>query len=917
MTVALRLALALFGPEAVSHDQIEQNCEDVLTMLRARGADVPPLEALVREVESRVIVVAPEGDIIHDQSPHVPWIAEREIEWRFWDRYRRYLEQVEMLPPAVIARMDDSTSRVLDQLEPPDRLGEWDRRGLVVGQVQSGKTGHYTGLACKAADTGYKLIVVLAGLHNSLRSQTQLRLDEGLLGFDTQFQFRADDQASRKIGVGALPGVMPLPIGSYTTSREAGDFKKALAQAAAIPLGSMPILLVVKKNASILRNLYKWLTALEGEKVEGAHKGVAIKSIPLLLIDDEADHASVNTNDEDENPATINGLIRDLLAVFEKSAYVGYTATPFANIFADDELESEHGQDIFPRNFIESLKPPSNYFGPERVFGLSSDDEPLPVFRAVDDHKEWLPDKHKKDWRLPKSGLPASLEEALNAFFLSCAARAARGQTTAHNSMLVHATSFQNVQEQVAKQIEDYLLQCKYRLKYGDGSGPSLRDALQYLWETDFKPCSQFWGDEVVDVTWAMIDQELTDAVTKIQMRTINGSSADALEYFENRRNGLSLIAVGGNKLSRGLTLEGLTVSYFLRASRMYDTLMQMGRWFGYRPGYEDLCRLYTTDGLRAGYREIAAAMDELRRDFEDMAARGATPADYGLRIRQSEAGFIVTSPAKMRQAKSLTLSYSESNPQTVTFDLSERAVDGNLAAVGALVAACAAEPAIVSNNFVWRNVGAQVVLDFLAAYEADGEAKRARPQMIAAYIRECLKIGDLSSWTVAVISNSAPRARKSDAVVPGKQVALTVRVAREQKEDLKHIKRYTIPTLLSPRDESLDLDASALARAREQAFGERVVADQEVIPPTFVRAVRHSSQGLLVIYPIDPMGKAASNSKAVRAEAEEDRGERLDGKPLIGFAFSLPKSEGQIHAKWLADKRWYEQMMMWNDEDL
>lgn len=324
MDRALKLVLALFPAGRAKVEDIAKNCEDVLGLLQIRGEEAPELNALIREVESRVVVWQERSTSLEDRTGHEDWLAaEREnIKWSFWDRYRRYLEQVELLPPAVISRLDDSTFRVLEKLENPGRVGEWDRRGMVVGHVQSGKTSHYTSLACKAADAGYKLIVVLTGTHDSLRSQTQLRLDEGLLGFDTQFQSRTDENKQTRIGVGALPGVEALKIGSITSSKAKGDFTGQRADNFSVPIGEMPILLVIKKYGSILDNLHGWVTKLHGEQIKADSDEKRIRDIPLLVIDDEADNASINTKNPDEEPTAINRKIRKLLKAFDKSSYV-------------------------------------------------------------------------------------------------------------------------------------------------------------------------------------------------------------------------------------------------------------------------------------------------------------------------------------------------------------------------------------------------------------------------------------------------------------------------------------------------------------------------------------------------------------------------------------------------------------------
>lgn len=921
---ALKLALALFPIGAVDRDYVVRNCDDVLSLLSARGEDVPDRDLLIKELESRLVIWQERSSSLEDRTDHVDWLEQRRdsIEWRFWDRYRRYLEQVELLPPAVIGRLDDSTDSVLAKLESPDRPGEWDRRGLVVGQVQSGKTSHYTGLACKAADAGYKLIVVLAGMHNSLRSQTQLRLDAGMLGFDTQYQSRSDEDKERRIGVGALSGAEHLRIGSLTTSAEGGDFKKSRASSLAFPIDTMPVLLVVKKNASVLNNLHEWVTSMHGEELPDDPSRTVVRDIPLLIIDDEADNASINTKSEDDDPAVINQRIRRLLFAFDKSAYVGYTATPFANIYSSTEEDDKFGMDLFPRHFIESLKPPSNYFGPTRVFGLPSADddaearEPLPIFRKVDDYAPWLPDKHRKDWRVPEDEFPGSLRRAILSFFLVCAARRARGQVDKHNSMLIHTTRLQNVQQQVAEQVETLLISVRHSIRYGDGAASrGVLDELEQLWAADFSRTSEVWDEPVEKVNWELVRAELPAALNKIHVKTINGSSGDALEYYENRKSGLSVIAIGGDKLSRGLTLEGLSVSYYLRATRMYDTLLQMGRWFGYRPGYEDLCRLYTTELLHDWYREITAASEELRESFDDMSNRLATPEEYGLRVRQSPSGLSVTSPTKMRAATTVRLTFSGQITESVTFDLSEGALAANRQALEGLLAALVqdhGDPDFEIGNRVWTGVSAETVASFFDGYRADKMAHRSRPELIATYIRDASRVGELTSWTVALISPSEEGRRSvevgafcQDRGVYGK-VALTQRspLNRENLEGARRdpdstVKRWTIRRVLSPSDEVIDFDDNQKARAIHELRA-AILAKAEGKGTPFrepeyargetLRRQRPATQGLLLLYLLDN-----------RVEGEDWAKE-----PMIGFAVSFPFSRLSLARDYKVNQIWY-----------
>lgn len=377
--------LLLKGEQNLTKEIIREKVQSVAGTLPQLGfSEAIDANQLIRELETLYSIWMAEGTILEDQQDHIPWLPDRkaEINWDFWNRYRRYLEEEKGWSPATVDRLEQLTDSILERLEEPQRSEDWSRRGMVVGQVQSGKTSNYTGLICKAVDAGYKLIVVLAGLHNSLRSQTQLRLDEGFLGWDSQ-NSRAFDTGNRFIGVGLILTGTQLRALPVTSSSEKGDFSKRIAdQCGATPGGTDPILMVVKKNKTVLNNLVKW--ALTWAKQDSRMGRKIIKDCPLFIIDDEADNASVNTKEvmldevgipyEEQEATAINKLIRQLLHSFEKTAYVGYTATPFANIFIHPQVKSsEHGEDLFPRHFIVNLPAPSNYVGPVQVFGLDAD----------------------------------------------------------------------------------------------------------------------------------------------------------------------------------------------------------------------------------------------------------------------------------------------------------------------------------------------------------------------------------------------------------------------------------------------------------------------------------------------------------------------------------------------------------------
>lgn len=870
--MARRLALtALGGNTTPTPAQIREAVDDVLPLVQRRAAGTGiDVERLLRRIETDCNVWVAGPVTLVDTQGHVEWLSERrrgEITWSFWSRYRRFLEDYQDLPPNTARNLHEVTDLILGLLEEPDRSGPWDRRGMVVGEVQSGKTSNYIGLICKAADAGYKLIVILAGVHNSLRSQTQLRVDEGFLGFDTQRRMRFD-QTNVRIGVGSMPGAGLFISHALTNSGDQGDFKLAVARNAGVMVGGGdPVILVVKKYKSVLENLIKYATSVRQE----AHPetgAMIVRDVPLLVIDDEADHASVNTAPEpapdaaEVEPRAINRLIRQLLGAFDKSAYVGYTATPFANIFIKPPTEEpgQYGEDLFPRSFIVTLKAPSDYVGPARVFGLPDDwragteaQEGLPIVRTVADYSTWIPDGHKKT--LEPGALPATLKEAIRSFVLACAARRARGQAAVHNSMLVHVTRFIDVQGLVASQVRTEIDALRREIQFGGGAaGEKELDALKKLWNDDCLPTSRQMADLAGSpVSWPEVHAALADAIARIHIRLINGKAEDILEYYSHPE-GLSVIAIGGDKLSRGLTLQGLTVSYYLRASRMYDTLMQMGRWFGYRPGYTDLCRLYTTPELESWYKHIALADVELRREFEYMLLLGKTPMDYGLRVRSHPDALMVTSRAKMRNSTTMNLSFAGTISETIVFHRDTTTGRENWDAGTALLTASGVPSSIEkSGTRIWKEVPAAVVLRFLQKYRTHESATKTQARFLVDYIEAQQRHDELTQWTVVLVSSNAAGAQSHDIGT------LKVGLVERTENGTRAIDPYiAIKRLVNPPDEALDLSgeelklALLLTRERFQNGESRSRREQ---PPTTVdglavRAARPAKRGMLILYP-------------------------------------------------------------------
>jgi hypothetical protein len=881
----------LLAEDPVTDDVLNHCVATVTTMAKFKGLDPVRLKKML---ETNINVHVPGYSVIDDKEFR-SWIkvAQETRDFAFWNRYRNYLEKKRRIPRDVLNQLDNLTDDILDRLRDPKTAGQWDRRGLVVGDVQSGKTGNYIGLVCKAVDAGFPLIIVLAGIHNSLRSQTQLRMDEGFLGFDTRLNM-VYGKENQRIGAGALPDARFLVAHSLTSSMESGDFRLGVAQGTKIvPGGKDPVVLVVKKQYSILTNLISWVLSVRGID-DPEHPGSRIiRDVPLLVIDDEADNASANTNeyrdedgsiDPENDPTRTNSLIRQLLTAFEKSAYVGYTATPFANVFIHHEATSElvnkgnskHtlntriGEDLFPRSFIINIPAPDNYIGPEKVFGIArpgaEEAKGLPIIVDIDDTQLIFPLGHKKSLKVET--LPDSLKDAVLAFVLTCAARRARGDTNVHNSMLVHVTRFTDVQAQVAELLKEELDDVRQQLEY-PGTGGKALGRLEALWRKEFASKMDALGaalpwEDLRPIEWKEVKAHLFDAAKPIAVRAINGSAKDALDYADHP-DGLSVVAVGGDKLSRGLTLEGLSVSYFIRTAKMYDTLMQMGRWFGYRPRYADLCRLFTSQELVRWYQHIAIATSELREEFDLMMDQGRTPLEFGNRVRTHPDGMLITAANKMRAGTKIRAGFSGTISETVSFETA--AAEDNFRKFSIFLEGLP-KNSLQRGRYIWNAVSGNEVLGLIGKLQTAPDSWKANSQAIAQYIEERLSHDRLKSWTVVLLAaGNSGKSRK----IGGYDLQLIERKDRSGSDP----DRYSIGRLVSPADEQLDLteaqkEAALVATRKLWKEKKEPKGDMPDAPSgPCIRTQRDVRNGLLLIYPIDGGDKCK--------------------EALIGFAVSFP----------------------------
>lgn len=596
-----------------------------------------------------------------DSAHQYGWYKASVNDGFFWNRYKVYLSNIKKWSKPVVERLHNTTEEVMEDLGNPKSEDPFQRRGLLLGDVQSGKTATYTAICNKATDAGYKVIIVLAGMMENLRIQTQERLDAEFVGLDSKYSLdKKADSSMRNIpvGVGKIPPfIQDKRITRFTSVQT--DFNAGVIKSNGLNLNDLKgtALFVVKKNKSVLNNLFKWLT-----------KDEDVLNLPMLLIDDEADNASVNTNSDEMDPTAINAAINKILRTFKQTTYLGITATPFANIFINPQIADDGAaKDLFPRHFLTLLPTPDNYIGADKIFGNGNEDDwnkrqedeygSSIIEIENDEQEDFFVFKHKKELADELCDLPPSLYEAIGYFCLVNAISDFRYDVNQHRSMMVNVSRFTDVQNVTAELIEEYMGQIK-----SDLENYAQLPVQQAMKIKNIRKLNHIWSkyklETITGLTWeCLLKDYLFKAVRRIEVRPVNQKTgAKSLDYYNYKETGMRVIAVGGNSLSRGLTLEGLCVSYFYRNTMMYDTLLQMGRWFGYRNNYDDLFKIWMGEDAVGWYGYITDAFNELKKELRHMAKQNMTPEEFGLKVRQDPGALIVTARNKMRSGTAVNV---------------------------------------------------------------------------------------------------------------------------------------------------------------------------------------------------------------------------------------------------------------------
>ena len=839
----------------------------------------------------------------------------------YWSKFEENL-RVKGRSEVFINSLDKDTNRILKLLPCPKQDDSFNSFGMVIGDVQAGKTGNYSALINKAADLGYKLIIVLAGMTENLRKQTQKRLDEDFVGATSVAGERVKGKEFR-VGVGKLEPHNDKNV-PFCITDKSKDFSTTSTVRFKLESQNSPVVIVTKKNTTILTNILSWLPE---------------NNTPTLIIDDESDNASVNTSKEDENPKAINSKIRLLIARCQKVAYVAYTATPYANIFIDPEREDEVNEqaesgnvrtlvDLYPRDFIVALQAPTNYCGGDFFYSNSEDIENASSVKVmIDDAENYFPLKHKKDDTVLE--LPPSLKAAIYEFYLAIAVKELRRKTNKipsfdkHDSMLINVSRFKAYQNSVASLVEVFVKRnIHQKISMENEVTGSIWSVLKEIYDKKYKTkCS-------IQETWSDIKQTLLNLSSTPhllpEVYVIHGDSIDELDYEDEPKR---YIAVGGFKLSRGLTLDGLVISYFYRKSIMYDTLMQMARWFGYRDGYKDLVRLYTTPECADWYLHINEATKELKAYLVEMERQKIEPSLFGVKVRSTEEfSLLVTAKNKMQATIAMDVSTNYSGKRYETFYVdSRRSVnEKNKQYFFNLIKELDFKPEILGNNenpkgYLYKDIPGRKILNLIKSIKIHRGNIWIRTGQLLNYIEQNIE-GELKNWNLVLQSS-----KEDSSEVPPVKISedITMDVARRTTT----FKRKSDLSKLPVKVEEADFELPLGDRGRVSQVGVETID----IPPNVLKENKiktdeqarnykgnNNSNPLIVaqFIGLDPhlIEQDSLSNKNKTLIDESFIG--INPYPYIAFYISIPRKGEETSVKYVLNKNQIKELFGEAEED-
>ncbi len=948
--------------------------------------------------------MTPSISLTNKNEDEFVWLSKERIEELGWNRdelntYRtRYLYYLKEIgrSGSYIDETKRSSLEIVKKLGDPKSENAFFTRGLVVGSVQSGKTANFNAVINSAIDVGYDLIIVLSGIMEDLRVQTQKRIEKEVEGKYVS--------GSNFMGVGNIASFGPL--GQYKevhqiilpTSTET-DFKKTIKEAD-FSLNNKNIL-ICKKNSSVLKNLILWLDNYLNENKDKIE-------IPFLIVDDEADNASLNNlgHKGREEASTINGHIRSLLALFKKKTYLGYTATPFANVLQDRnekplskwiiddkgiKKEFEQESSLFPRDFIELLFPPSNYIGAKHFFETRYEDikkiEPL-VALPIDDYLEAFPPRLYSDTDKPtfnfgkgtratkkadvfpkeNSQLPNSLKDAIKCFIISTAIRISREKETfdskvyqPHNTMLIHISRFTSWQTRTKGLIETYVNELTSSLNNElPSSSSGIYAEFEKIWNKYYAYVMEnIWNylpDEYEDKflnskTFKEIKPLLIKSVSDIDVKAINSETKDSLTYSDDKPK--KYIAIGGNRLSRGFTLEGLTINYFIRNTNFADTLLQMGRWFGYRPSYIDCCKLFTTVDLLEKFDQTTATIEDLEQKFIEMNKNpNNTPDNYALRVLKHPGVLKLTRPAILKNTKEVNWSYSDHLIQTTKFNIDNKRINNSwehfLKYIGK-----------IKNKFlIKKDLKGKVdyleyqidnineLFNFLQLpntfYDKSDKKETDYFIELIEYIKLCNEKNKLTKWSIVI------KVSGDGNIIKSKDSSLNIDIFKTVRGGFDSNSRWgkellnnhlfaaggnSSNILGGGKDMQIRLDSSKIKEVTEE-FKSNLFKDLKIkypnlndkeiqkkvdktgAPEKIFRKSMKEEEGLLIIYLMDLEAIFKHKDKEV-PELKDLKNSVDTNIPLIGYAIGIPEIDSNIGGNYLESIFYKEEIDIEEEEEV
>jgi len=905
------------------------------------------------------------------------WLTQNRIDEIGWDndetkaktyrgRYLLYLEKKLGRSKSMINETERTSLEIIKKIGDPKSHNNFFVKGLVVGSVQSGKTSNFNAVVNSSIDVGYKLIIVLSGIMEDLRRQTQIRTEKEVEG-----KMVAQDKF---IGVGEIASFGQL--GQFTDVNQVilptstqNDFNRTMQQAH-FSLNNTNIL-ICKKNTSVLQNLLLWLNEY---LLENNDK----HNIPFLIIDDEADNASINNlgHKGSEYANKINGHIRALLALFNRKTYIGYTATPFANILQDwnnkpetkwkvkdsrnnTELEFDQEGNLFPDDFIELLVPPSNYIGPKNFFETRIEDikkiQPL-LAEPLTDYIEYFPERVEElsddsligvkkynnkiefdedpnaksrfesfqNYRtLTRAStkhdnfpieIPKSLDEALKCFIVSIAIRLHRRPELIqsklfhpHNTMLIHISRFSDWQCKTKKLIIEKIDYIKTRLNNDAlSASDSIFIEFERIWIKYYADAinnireylpENYEDEYLTRKTFLEVRDLLVSAINGIEVKAVNTVEKDVLDYESGEKK---YIVIGGNKLSRGFTLEGLTINYFIRNTNFADTLLQMGRWFGYRPGYLDCCKLFTTAESFEKFDQCTWTIEELEEEFRMLSKAKKKPKDYSTKVLTHPGALTITRPAILKNTIIEKWSFEDKLLQTTDLLINKNSIESSWNNFKSIYSKH-------KDNFLYDDFRKAILLktdvngleDFLISQKTFVDFPS---EAVIRFVRKCNEFEKLTNWTIAIKTTGS-----TDKYLQKKDTNFANNIELIKRSSSKKETKYYTKLLDKNIFKVSGGSSNILSGGRDMSMtldGEKITLIEEEFkakynknaPEKAFREKMKPTDGLLVVFLMDLTEVFKDD-----ALKEKANNENIDLTiPLIGYAIGIPPIDAGLGEDYL-----------------